>query len=139
MPKTKIAAKAHNESKKPKTVLKEKKDKVMSQKTKVIKKTAPAEGGMMIINPPYGDRIEKDDIVAFYKSIGDTLKKQYSGWQAWVLSANLEALKFVGLRPSRNIPLFNGPLECRFNRFDLYAGSKKGGGEPREVKEEGQA
>jgi putative N6-adenine-specific DNA methylase len=100
--------------------------------------TAPAEGGMMIINPPYGDRIEKDDIIAFYKSIGDTLKRQYSGWQAWVLSANLDALKFVGLRPSRKIPLFNGPLECRFNRFDLYAGSKKGGGEPREVKEEGQ-
>lgn len=87
--------------------------------------TAPAPSGMMIINPPYGDRIEKDDMVAFYKSIGDTLKKQYSGWQAWVLSANLEALKHVGLRPSRKIPLFNGPLECRFNRFDLYAGSKK--------------
>lgn len=90
--------------------------------------TAPAPSGMMIINPPYGDRIEKEDMVAFYKTIGDTLKQQYSGWQAWVLSANLEALKHLGLRPSRKIPLFNGPLECRFNRFDLYSGSKKGGG-----------
>jgi putative N6-adenine-specific DNA methylase len=90
--------------------------------------TAPAPSGMMIINPPYGDRIEKEDMVAFYKTIGDTLKQQYSGWQAWVLSANLEALKHVGLRPSRKIPLFNGPLECRFNRFDLYSGTKKGGG-----------
>lgn len=96
---------------------------------------APAESGMIITNPPYGDRIEKDDIVAFYKTIGDTLKQRYNGWQAWILSGNLEALKFVGLRPSRKIPLFNGPLECRFNRFDLYAGSKKGGGEPRGPKQ----
>ena len=85
-----------------------------------------SEGGIMITNPPYGERLAKEDINGFYKAIGDQLKKEFSGWQAWMLSANFSALKFVGLRPSRKIVLFNGPLECSFRRFDLYAGSKKG-------------
>jgi putative N6-adenine-specific DNA methylase len=85
----------------------------------------PFEGGLMLMNPPYDERIQLDDGIAFYRSLGDTLKHLYSGWQAWIISSDLKALKFFGLKPSRKIPLYNGPLECRFVRFDLYEGSRK--------------
>ena len=87
------------------------------------------DGGFIITNPPYGERIKTHDIKNLYKGIGDSLKQKYSGFTAWVLSGNMEALKFVGLRPSRNIIVFNGPLECRFAKFEIYSGSKKDGGE----------
>jgi putative N6-adenine-specific DNA methylase len=60
-----------------------------------------------------------------YKTIGDTLKKKYSGYEAWIISSNLEALKKVGLSASRKITLFNGPLECKLMRYELYEGTKK--------------
>lgn len=85
----------------------------------------PGKKGVVIINPPYGERMDKDDINALYKSIGDTLKKKYSGYDAWIISSNMEALKCIGLRPSRKITLFNGPLECKFMKYQLYQGTKK--------------
>lgn len=78
----------------------------------------------LVFNPPYGERLEIDE-ESFYKSIGDTLKNNYHNSQAWFITANLEALKFVGLRPSRKIKLFNGKLETRLLKYDVYAGSKK--------------
>ena len=81
--------------------------------------------GIIISNPPYGERLQQDDIIAFYKTIGDTLKKNYTGHSAWVISSDIEALKFIGLHPSRKIKIFNGQLECKFVRFDVYEGSKK--------------
>jgi putative N6-adenine-specific DNA methylase len=78
----------------------------------------------LVFNPPYGERLEIDE-ENFYKSIGDTLKNKYHNSQAWFITANLEALKFVGLRPSRKIKLFNGKLETRLLKYDVYAGSKK--------------
>jgi len=81
--------------------------------------------GMLIMNPPYGERMEQDDIFAFYKSIGDHLKKNFTGFDAWILSSNKEALKHIGLRPSKKHTLFNGPLECKFQKFSLYQGSLK--------------
>jgi len=81
---------------------------------------APDTPGMLIVNPPYGERLTPEDLADFYKGIGDQLKQQYKGWQAWVLSSNIKALKKIGLRASRNIILFNGPLECRFARYDMY-------------------
>lgn len=98
----------------------------------------PVDEGMIIVNPPYGDRIEKDDLIAFYQSIGDTFKQKYTGWTAWVFSGNMEVLKFLGLRPSRRIHLFNGPLESRFNKYEMYAGTKKGDGTSRAEKPEGK-
>jgi len=62
--------------------------------------------------------------VAFYKMIGNVMKRKYAGYTAWLISSDLEALKFVGLRPSRKITIFNGPLECRFMKFDLFEGKK---------------
>ena len=78
----------------------------------------------VVFNPPYGERldIEMED---FYKNIGDTLKKNYPGTNAWFITANLEALKFVGLKPSRKIKLFNGSLEARLVKYEMYEGSKR--------------
>ncbi|MEZ5039278.1 MAG: THUMP domain-containing protein [Saprospiraceae bacterium] len=86
----------------------------------------PVGSGLMMLNPPYDERLERSDINALYKAIGDRLKQSYSGWEAWLISSNMAALKYIGLRPSRKIPLFNGPLECKFHKFELYRGSKKG-------------
>lgn len=86
-----------------------------------------AFSGTIVTNPPYGERMLKADINAFYKMIGDQLKQHFSGYSAWLLSSNVEAIKQVGLRPSQKLTLFNGPLECKFFRYDLYQGSKKGG------------
>lgn len=85
----------------------------------------PKPAGFLITNPPYGERIKTDDIISLYKGIGDALKKDYPGYAAWIISSNLDALKFVGLRPSRNVKVFNGQLECRFAKFEMYTGSKK--------------
>jgi len=85
----------------------------------------PTGGGVLVTNPPYGERIKTDDIIKLYKEIGDTLKQKFEGYSAWIISANHEALKFIGLRTSRRIKIYNGPLECRLAGFELYSGSKK--------------
>jgi putative N6-adenine-specific DNA methylase len=86
----------------------------------------PSPGpGTVIINPPYGERLVENDIRELYKTIGDYLKKKYGGYQAWILTANREAAKSIGLHPSKKIQLYNGQLECRFLKFELYEGSKK--------------
>ena len=81
--------------------------------------------GLIIMNPPYGERLKEEDIIGLYKSIGDTLKNKCSGFTAWIISSDLEAIKFIGLKPSRKIKIYNGPLECRFLKFEVYEGSKK--------------
>lgn len=79
----------------------------------------------IIMNPPYGERMrDKDDIIPLYQEIGTHLKHYCSDSDAWIISSNMRALKFVGLRPSRKIKLFNGPLECRLQKFELYKGKK---------------
>lgn len=76
--------------------------------------------GFLILNPPYGERLQKRRITAFYEHIGDQLKQRWTGYTAWILSANREALKRVGLKAAQKLTLFNGPLECGFHRFELY-------------------
>ena len=78
----------------------------------------------MVFNPPYGERLDID-MERFYREIGDTLKQSYPGTSAWFITANLEALKFVGLKPSRKIKLFNGKLEARLVKYEMYEGSKR--------------
>jgi putative N6-adenine-specific DNA methylase len=78
----------------------------------------------MVFNPPYGERLNIE-METFYKSLGDTLKRSYAGSQAWFITSNLEALKFVGLRPSRKIKVYNSQLESRFVKYVMYEGSKK--------------
>ncbi|MBK6754145.1 MAG: class I SAM-dependent RNA methyltransferase [Flavobacteriales bacterium] len=86
----------------------------------------PDGAGVLIINPPYGERMDKEaDIHAFYKMIGDTLKKKWAGWTAWIITSNMEAAKHVKLTPKPKIKLYNGALDCRFLRYELYAGSRR--------------
>jgi len=86
---------------------------------------APASDGTVIMNPPYGDRIKSADLKKLYREIGDTLKNNYQGYTAWIFTGNLDAAKYIGLRTSQRIKLFNGPIECRLLKFELYSGSRK--------------
>lgn len=85
----------------------------------------------MVFNPPYGERLDRSDLDSdfnveeFYADIGDTLKQNYPGTDAWFITSNLEALKYVGLRPSRKIKVFNSQLESRLAKYVMYEGSKK--------------
>ena len=85
------------------------------------------ESGVVIMNPPYGERLKQKDLNRFYSEIGTRLKHYYEGSDAWILSGNREALKHIGLKPSRKISLFNGPIACKLHRYELYGGSRKRG------------
>ncbi|MFV0529891.1 MAG: class I SAM-dependent RNA methyltransferase [Flavobacteriales bacterium] len=79
---------------------------------------------LLVFNPPYNERMESDN-QRFYKKIGDTLKQYYPNTWAWFITSDFDALKSVGLRPSKKIPLYNGKLECKLVKYELYEGSKK--------------
>jgi putative N6-adenine-specific DNA methylase len=81
--------------------------------------------GTILLNPPYDERIKMEDTNAFYKQIGDKLKKDFGGWTAWIITSNVEAMKHIGLHPSKKITLFNASLECKLLKFEMYSGSKK--------------
>ena len=89
------------------------------------KQTPPADKGLIIINPPYDERLQDKKINELYQKLGDWLKQGFIGWDAWVISSNFEALKSIGLRTSKKVILFNGPLECRFMHYELFAGKRK--------------
>lgn len=89
---------------------------------------APPAGppGIVIANPPYGERLgEKDELAAFYPLLGDVLKKHYAGWDCWFLSADTALPKRIGLSVRRKIPLYNGPLECRLYHYPMVAGGNR--------------
>ena len=79
----------------------------------------------IITNPPYQERMHIEDVEDFYKSIGDTFKQKFTDATAWLISSNENAMKSIGLKTSRKIPLFNGKLECRFVKYELYEGTRK--------------
>ncbi|MEX1191818.1 MAG: THUMP domain-containing protein [Brumimicrobium sp.] len=86
----------------------------------------PSEKGLLICNPPYGERMgEEDDMTEFYQKLGDAFKHSFVGYDCWVISSNVEAIKSVGLKPSKKIKVFNGNLECSFREFKVFEGSKK--------------
>ncbi|MBK8390982.1 MAG: class I SAM-dependent RNA methyltransferase [Saprospiraceae bacterium] len=80
---------------------------------------------LIITNPPYDERLKLEDDMLFYKQIGDLMKKQLTGSAVWIFSGNMEALKHVGLKPSKRISLMNGPIEAGFYKFEVYEGSKR--------------
>jgi putative N6-adenine-specific DNA methylase len=80
---------------------------------------------MLIFNPPYDERLKMEDIGQFYAAIGERMKHHWSGWEAWIISSNREAMHQIGLRPTRKITLNNGGLECSFQQFQLYEGTKR--------------
>lgn len=84
----------------------------------------PAEKGLLLVNPPYNVRIAANTH-KFYREMGDMLKAKYAGWTVMWITSDLEAIKSIGLRPSRRWNLFNGELECKLLQFDMYEGTKK--------------
>lgn len=89
-----------------------------------FKVNPPFPNGFILTNPPYGERIKVDDLKKFYQDLGDLLKRDYAGYTAWVLTYDENSSKFIGLRPGKRVRVLNGPLECRFLKFELYEGSK---------------
>lgn len=85
----------------------------------------PTEKGLVITNPPYGERLKKEQIETFYRLLGDCFKQRYAGYDVWLISNNNEALKNFGLKPSKSIALSNGTLECKYHQYSMYRGSPK--------------
>jgi len=92
----------------------------------VLEMPAPAPSGIIVTNPPYGVRLQDQEAVAaLYPKLGDALKKKYSGWTAYIFTADMRLPKLIGLSASRRTPLYNGALECRLFEFRLVAGSMR--------------
>lgn len=84
------------------------------------------EGALVMINPPYGERLSQDkNVLRLYQDMGTALKYQFSGATAWIISSNEEALKCIGLRPAKKMHLVNGDLDCLFNKYELFKGDRK--------------
>ncbi|MCB1941928.1 MAG: class I SAM-dependent RNA methyltransferase [Candidatus Accumulibacter sp.] len=93
----------------------------------VLEVAAPATQGIMVSNPPYGERVSSDDeLAAFYPLLGHALKRRFAGWNCYLISADTRLPKLVRLTPSKKTPLFNGALECRLYEFRMVAGSNRG-------------
>ncbi|MFX0558294.1 THUMP domain-containing class I SAM-dependent RNA methyltransferase [Maribacter sp. CXY002] len=100
-------------------------DYITVQREDFFKTKKQSEGPLhMCFNPPYGERLDIE-MENFYGAIGDTLKQGYPSTNAWLITSNLQALKYVGLRPSRKIKVFNSHLESRLVKYEMYEGSKK--------------
>ena len=87
--------------------------------------TQPQNKSIIITNPPYGERISTPDLMGTYKMIGERLKHQFKGNDAWVLSYREECFDQIGLKPSIKIPLYNGSLECEFRKYQMFDGKLK--------------
>ena len=85
----------------------------------------PTEKSIIMTNPPYGERISTPDLLGTYKMIGERLKHEFGGNEAWILSYREECFEQIGLKPSIKIPLYNGSLECEFRKYALFDGKMK--------------
>ena len=84
-----------------------------------------AEGALVMLNPPYGERLKSNkEMEDLYSAIGATLKHQFTGSTAWIISSNVEAMKCIGLKPSKKYHLLNGELDCQFNKYELFQGKR---------------
>lgn len=86
---------------------------------------APAEQGILVMNPPYGERISAPDMEALYSTIGSQLKKLFTGWNAWIISVKDEFFSYVGLAPSQKISLLNGSIDCELREYVMFKGNKR--------------
>ncbi len=92
----------------------------------VLEIAAPAAQGVLIANPPYGERLsELDELASFYPQLGAALKRNFAGWNCYLLTADLRLPKLMRLAPSRKTPLYNGAIECRLFEFKMVAGSNR--------------
>jgi 23S rRNA (guanine2445-N2)-methyltransferase len=92
----------------------------------VLEISAPAKEGIIVTNPPYGVRLgEQRELAEFYPKLGDVLKKKFTGWRAYILSADMRLAKLIRLAASKRTPLFNGPLECRLFEYKMVEGGMR--------------
>ena len=104
----------------------------------IVLREAPAASGIIVCNPPYGERLsDAEKLAALYPQIGDALKRRFAGWTAHFLTADLRLAKLIGLKPARRTPLYNGPLDCRLFAFPIVAGSNRDGARTPMVKSTG--
>ena len=87
--------------------------------------TQPKEKSIIVCNPPYGERISTPDLLGTYRMIGERLKHQFIGGDAWILSYREECFEQIGLKPSIKIPVYNGSLECEFRKYQLFDGKMR--------------
>ena len=93
----------------------------------ILKRRAPAAAGVMVANPPYGERIgEAEELARFYPKLGDALKRNFAGWRCFFFTADRRLEKLIRLQTSRRAVLYNGALECRLYEFGIVAGSHRG-------------
>jgi putative N6-adenine-specific DNA methylase len=101
-------------------------DLVKLQRADILKVDPPASAGVMVANPPYGERLsDADELAAFYPQLGNALKQRFAGWRCHFLTSDLRMAKMIRLSPSRRVPLFNGALECRLFEFVVVSGSNR--------------
>ena len=101
-------------------------DLIKVRRADILEIDPPAGSGILVTNPPYGERLgEAEELADFYPKLGDALKQRFAGWHCWLLSADANLPKRIGLRPDRKIPLYNGALECRLYGFAMVAGSAR--------------
>ncbi|MFB0935066.1 MAG: THUMP domain-containing protein [Propionivibrio sp.] len=92
----------------------------------ILEIDAPAASGILIANPPYGERLsEQEELAAFYPQLGSALKRKFAGWNCYLLTADLRLPKLMRLTPSKKTPLYNGAIECRLFEFKMVAGSNR--------------
>ncbi len=85
----------------------------------------PADSGILVTNPPYGERIKPEDLSGLYEMTGERLKHVFMGYSAWILSYKKECFDKIGLKPTKKIQLVNGSLPCEFRKYDIFAGKRK--------------
>ena len=99
---------------------------VKLERADLLERAAPAAAGVMIANPPYGERIgSKEELAQLYPKLGDALKKSFAGWRCHFFTADLRLPKLIRLQPARRVPLYNGALECRLYEFRIVSGSHR--------------
>jgi putative N6-adenine-specific DNA methylase len=99
---------------------------VRLEQADVLARAAPASEGVMVANPPYGERIgSAEELAAFYPKLGSALKQHFAGWRCNIFTADTRLPKLIRLEPSRRTPLFNGALECRLYEFRMVSGSNR--------------
>ena len=95
------------------------------QRSDFFRLMPPMAPGWVVLNPPYGQRLKRDDLEDYYKRIGDTLKFHYPGYKAGIISSDISSIKSIGLKSQSRTTVFNGSLECKFMVFDLFKGTHK--------------
>ncbi len=99
---------------------------VTLERSDILQRTAPAPAGVMVANPPYGERLgSAEELARFYPKLGDALKKRFSGWRCYFFTADLRLPRLIRLEPSARTPLWNGALECRLYEFEMVAGQHR--------------